>query len=241
MAARLKSISRQIHWSLLLKAAVFALAWFWLPFWLFFFVALYLYFVPLFQSRKLAVPFFVLLILSYAQPPSALFALVFGAIFYAIFLIKDLLVIDRRSAYELLVLALSFLLLRGFYMKFDEGIEGWALWYAFLAAAALALLVRSFLDALSGEGPVEAHFRRREEHMAGWFSFLLLAQTLIAGLFLPLDFIYQSALVFLVVVLLVELLQEHFSTGLSRTKILTTAMTVFTLFVVVLGSARWGL
>ena len=46
MAGKLKSISRQIHWSLLLKAAVFALAWFFVPFWLFFLIALYLYFIP---------------------------------------------------------------------------------------------------------------------------------------------------------------------------------------------------
>ena len=247
MAAKLKSISKQIHWSLVLKAGVFALAWLLLPFWLFFLIALYLYFVPLFHARKLAIPFFFLLLLAFLQPSGLLFALIFGAVFYAIFLVKDLLVIDRRSMYELLVLALSLLFLRFFYMTLDQGITGWALWYAFLGAAALAILVRSFLGALHGEGvaqaqaPAEAPVRDLRTRIAAWLSFALFFQALITGLFLPLDFIYQSTLIFLVTVLLVELFQGYFSAELSRKKVLATLMTVFALFVFVLGSAQWGL
>lgn len=240
MAATLKSISRRIHWSLALKAAVFALAWFLLPFWLFFLIALYLYFVPLFNAGKLAVPYFVLLLLCFLQAPSVLSALLFAVLFYALFLIKDLLVIDRRVAHELLIFVLSFLLLRDFYLRFNEGVAGWALWYAFLASGVLALLTRNFLGALPRPEPL-LRGKTGALRVAGWLSFLLFTQVLVVGLFLPLDFIYQSVLIFLFVVLITELFQEYFSAGLTRESALATAMTVFALFVIVLSSARWGL
>ena len=237
MVAKLKSISRRIHWSLVLRAVIFALAWAWLPFWLFLLIALYLYFIPWFHAGKLAVPFFVLLLLTYVQMPGIIYLIVFGALFYYLLLIKNLLLIDRRSAYELLILALSFLLLRDFYAGFNEGINGTALLYAFLVAGVLALLFRSFIGALHDEAAV----RRGITRTAVWLSFILLSQVLIVGLFLPLDFIYQSVLVFLVVVLLTDLVPEYLLAGFSRTRTLVAAMTIFALFVIVLGSARWGL
>ncbi len=234
MVAKLKSISRRIHWSLVLKAAVFALAWLLLPFWIFFLVALYLYFVPPFQSGKLALPFFVLLVLAYVQPPGPFFAVVFGAALYVIFLIKDLLVIDRRSLYEFLVLVLSFLLLRALYVRFDEGAQGVALWYAFFVAAAIVLLLRSLARASGGTVP-------REEPVAFFLSFVLIVQAIIVGLFLPLDFIAQSLLVFLVAFFLIDTIPEHLAGGASRKKILVTAMVLFALATIVVGSAQWGL
>src|SRR3989344_5474343 len=127
MEEKLRSISNQIHWSSVLKAVVFALAWLWFPFWLYLPIALYLYLVPLFQARRLAIPFVTLLTLSYLEMPSGMFALMLGAVFYILLLIKDLLLSDRRSAYELLVLMLSFLVLREFYLEFNHGLAGGAL------------------------------------------------------------------------------------------------------------------
>lgn len=275
MAARLRSISRRIHWSLLLKAAIFAAAWLFLPFWMFVLAALYLYYVPWFKPGKLALPFFALLLLAYLQPVSPLaaglwFALIFGAIFYCTMLVKDLLVLDRRSLYEIIILALSFFLLRDFYGRFAEGIGGAAgaagaagggsiaLFYAFLVAAAIALLVRSFLGAFPEEAaagaPNGAHVAdsrrfaddhgRRLRRTVAWLSFLLIAQVAIVGLFLPLDFTYQSAIVFLVSVLIIDLAAGHVFAGdggLSRNNILGVTSTVFAFLVIVLASARWGL
>jgi hypothetical protein len=237
MEAKLRSISKQIHWSSALKAAIFALAWFWFPFWLFALVALYLYFIPIFRSGKLAIPFFVLLALSYFQSSGILFALVFGAIFYVMLLIKDLLVIERRSAYELLVLILSFLALRAFYITFDGGASGAALAWAFLIAAAIALLIHSFIRCFAEEVAVGIPVKKG----AGWLTFLFVSQILIVGLFLPLDFVYQSVIVFLTVFLFIDLLPEYLFGGLSPTKVLTAATAVFALFTIVLASAHWGL
>ena len=243
MEEKLKLILKRIHWSSLLKAGVFGLAWLLLPFWIFFLVALYLYFVPWFQVGRLILPFFVLLLLSYVQTSGFFFALIFAAAFYLMLLVKDLLILDRRSAYEILILAFTFFLLRDFYMRFNEGIGGAAIFYAFLTAAVVALLMRSFVNSFAFEGanePAQPHFPLRRA-TGVWLSFLLLAQILIAGLFLPLDFIYQSTIVFLIAVLFIDLTAEYLLTGLTKNKTLGVASTVFALLVIVLSSARWGL
>ncbi|HEX4104194.1 MAG TPA: hypothetical protein VHZ04_01805 [Candidatus Paceibacterota bacterium] len=207
-----------------------------LPFWLFFLIALYLYFVPLFQAGKLAVPFFVLLITTYVQAPDPLFIIVFGAVFYFLLLIKDLLLIDRRSAHELLVLVLSFLLLRDFYMAFPQGISGAALWYALFTAILVALLARNLVRGGTGQGTDLGG-----ERMALWLIFSLVWQATIVGLFLPLDFVYQMLAVFLVVILVIDLIPDYLFGTFERTKALTTITVVLILFAVILGSAQWGL
>jgi hypothetical protein len=235
MAEKLKSISRQIHWSLLLRAAVFALAWFFFPFWLFFLVALYLYFVPLFQAGAFVIPFFVVLVLAFIHAPSVLFALALGAIFYYLLLIKDLLLIDRVAAYELLVLVLSFFLFREFYQSFGSGFAGGALWFASLIAALFGLLMNSFIKfTLDPEG---GGIRRP----AVLLSLLAVWQFLVLGLFLPLDFIYQSVIVFLIAVLVVDLVPEYCLHGPVRSKIFATSTVVFAFLVLILASARWGI
>ena len=247
MEAKLGSISNRIYWSSLLKAAVFAAAWLFLPFWAFLLIALYLYFVPWFVPGRLMAPFLALLTLAYVQPiPSsgvgAWFALIFGAIFYCILLVKDLLILDRRSMYEVLVLILIFLLLRDFYAAFAVGIGGpggggAVLLYAFLLAGAITLLFRNFLGAFPG--PTGA-----SERPAVWLVFLLAFQLCVAGLFVPLDFIYQSAAIFLVVALIVDLTAERVFSGpegLPRTKIFGTVGAILALLVLVLVSAKWGL
>ena len=208
-----------------------------LPFWAFLPVALYLYLVPLFQARRLAVPFSILLALSFFQAPSVLFAVVFGAVFYAIILIKDLLVIDRRSAYELLAFALAFLLLRAFYMRFNEGAAGAALIWSFIAAGALTLLLRSFIRCFRDDIVLHPRLSRA----AYWLSFILFWQVLIVGLFLPLDFIYQAVGIFLVIILIVDLVPQYLTGDMSRNKMLAAATTVFALYAIALSSARWGL
>lgn len=240
MVARLRSISKRIRWSLLLRAGVFALTWWLAPFWLFFLLALYLYLVPLFQAGKLAVPFLLLLLLAYLQAPSPVFFFIFGGLFYAIMTVKDLLVIDRQSAYELLALVLSFLLLRAFFLRFDEGVSGpsgAALAYSLLTAIVLMLLLRSFIECFREDIVVSPGVRR-----AGlWLSLLLFWQILIAGLFLPLDFVYQTVAVFLVAILIFDLVPDYFLGNYSANKALAAGSIIFALYVIVFASARWGL
>jgi hypothetical protein len=241
MVARLKSISSQIHWSSLLKAAVFALAWFVLrgpvSFWLYIILALYLYFIPISESGKVAGPFLVLLLLSALEPPSILFMVIFGAIFLYILLIKGLVLIDRKSAYEVLVFFLSFILFRDFYIRFGDTVNLATFLYAFLAAFAFSILFGSFISCFWDELPEQRHYRR----MVSWLTILIAWQVLLAGLFLPLDYVYQSVIAFLVMVLFIDLVSQYLFLELSRTKVLVAASVVFSVLVVIMGSARWGL
>ncbi len=247
MAARLKSISRQIHWSLLLRAAIFALALFFLPFWLFVPVAFYLYFIPFFQSQKLIWPFFALLVLTIIEPVSFLFLVIFIALFYYLLLLKDLLLIDRRSAYELLVIAISFFLVRSFYENFGRNlVTGASFWYGFFTAALVGLLVNSSMRYFSlsdGVASEQGLSKRHPRRAAAFLSFILIWQFLILGLFLPLDFVYQSVIVFLVSVLVIDLIPENYLEpgGVSRQRVLTSGVTIGILLAIVLLSAKWGL
>lgn len=288
MAEKLKSILKRIHWSLprksiwglILKAAIFAVAWLILPWWLFFLVALYCYFIPLFRSGKLLVPFFCLLVLTIAQSPGFLFALVFGIIFYYILLIKDLLIINRKSAYELLVLASSFFLIWDLFSGHD-GLSGSAFFWAFWCAIAIGLLVhnmmRFFADDASlpvispsivpddgvsrlakasgmarvdgdsesktslhrfgapEEGSDKSHLRL----ISSWLIIMLSWQCILVGLFLPLNFIYQSIIVFVAITFFCELIIGYFWNDLSRERIFVTASTFFALLVILLASAPW--
>lgn len=239
MAAKLKSISKQIHWSLLLRTAVFALSWFLLPFWLFLLVALYLYFVPFFNARKLFWPFFALMTLAYIEPVGVVFLVIFAAIFYYLLLIKDLLLIDRKSAYELLILVLGFFLIRSFYETLGTTlITGWSIGYGLLTALLICCLIKSFIDCFS-----EKFASDPIRYPVVWFSFIVIWQLLILGLFLPLDFAYQSMTVFLLAVLVIDFLPEHvlISGGISRERMVTSGITIGILLFVVLLSAKWGI
>lgn len=109
METKLRLILKRIHWSLALKAAILAVVWMVLPGWAFLILSAYLYFVPFFDPWKLFLPFLVFLFLAFTGPPNPGFALILGSLFYVILGIKDLILIDRRSAYDIMILISLFL------------------------------------------------------------------------------------------------------------------------------------
>ncbi len=239
MAEKLRSILRRINWSSVLKAVIFAVAWWALPFWLFLLIALYLYFIPMTGAGKVSIPFFVLLLVSLIQEQSVFAAIVFGVIFYFILLVKDLIIIDRRSAYEVLMLVLSYLLVRSFFLHVGGSFGLRALIYGLVAALAVSALVTSFVKNFSTAPEDSAREAQSFRRMLGWMTFLLAWQLLIVGLFLPLNFLYQSAVVFLVAVIILDLVPQYVFGELTRVKVFATGTVLFALLVIVLSSARW--
>ncbi len=237
MAGKLRSISNQIHWSLAAKAAAFAVAWFFLPYWLFFIFGVLLYFVPTDQAGSAAGPFLAILVLTASVERSLFFLVSFGILFYIVLAVKQLLIVDRRFAYEAAVLFITFLLLQTFYIKVGSGLHAPSLFGAFLIAAIFGVLMGSFLSCFDQGAPDRKGLRRS----IACLSALILWQILIAGLFLPLDFTYQSVVVFLVAALMTDLLPEYFFRSLSRKKVLTALSAIFAFLALVLGSARWNL
>ncbi len=234
MVEKLRSTLKRTNWSSLLKAVIFGVAWWALPFWLFLIVALFLYFIPITGAGKVATPFFALLLISLLGSQGILDAIIFVAIFYFILLVKDLLIIDRRSAYEILMLFLSYLLLRSFFLTVGGSFGLRALLYGLVAAVAISAMVASFIKNFS-EAPQP--FRR----MLGWMTFILMWQLIIVGLFLPLDFLYQSAIIFLLAAILIDLVPQYVFGELTRAKVLATGSVLFSLLVIVAASARWTL
>jgi hypothetical protein len=242
MVEKLRSILKRTNWSLLLKAVIFGVAWWALPFWLFLIVALYLYFVPITGAGKVSAPFFVLLLLSIFQNQSVVAAVIFGVIFYFIILIKDLLIIDRRSAYEILMLVLAYLLMRSFFIKTGGALDGWTIIYGLVAAWAISAMTMSFIKNFSvPQEAVNLREAKSFHRMLGWMTFLLTWQLLVIGIFLPLNFLYQSAIVFLVLMVILDLVPQYVFGELSRTRVLATAMVLFSLLVIITASARWTL
>jgi energy-coupling factor transporter transmembrane protein EcfT len=101
------------------------------------------------------------------------------------------------------------------------------------------MLVASFVKNFSVVPEDSAREARSFRRMLGWMTFLLTWQLLIAGLFLPLDFLYQSAIVFLVAVIVLDLIPQYVFGELTRVKVLATGTVLFALLVIVLSSARW--
>ena len=171
--------------------------------------------------------------------------MIFGIVFYFLLSVKDLIIIDRRSAYEVLMLVLSYLLLRGFFLNVGGSFGWWSLVDSAVAAVAVSVLVMSFIRNFSAAAaaPDAAGLRetRSFRRMLGWMMFLLTWQLLIVGLFLPLDFLYQSAIVFLVAVIILSLIPQYIFGELTRVKVLATGTVLFALLVIVLSSARWTL
>jgi hypothetical protein len=168
-------------------------------------------------------------------------ALAFGAIFYYLLLTKDLLLIDRATARSFLVMVLSFFLFREFYAAFANGPIGMALIGAFLAAVLFGFLMHNLIGNFRRSYERDGAEREDVRNVASWLSFILIAQCLVVGLFLPLNFIYQSVLAFLAAALIIDFVPSHMVGTLTGEKIRIAFIIFFALFVVVLASAKWGL
>ncbi len=236
MEEKLRSISRTIPWSLALKAAAFGLGWYVLPFWLFLLLGLGLYFVPLFQPMHLLLPllltFFFAAVLAY----SSWAALMLGIIFFFILGIKDLVFIRRGAAYETLIFLLFFLAFLNYFARFGAW-GGWTdMGLGILVATVAALLLRGFV---LYRAPEAGEWARRKRFVLFGLAGLLLWQWQAALLFLPLNFFYQTAILFLAAVVLAELFLAYAQGELTRRKILLHFSFLFVFVSFVLAANSW--
>lgn len=239
METRLKLILRQIHWSLALKAFILAVVWLFLPRWAFLVLSFYFYLVPVFHPGKLFLPFLVFLFLAFEGPTNPGFAVILGLLFYIILGIKDLILIDRRSAYDILVLVLMFVLYIRFFSGFGDSLGYLPVISIFLLSAVLCLLYGGFLSYGSGEGS-SAGERGGSKVVLG-LVWLLISQMSLAIIFLPLNFIYQSALAFFLSAIIFGLASAYLNGTVTRERILINFSVVFVFLVLILGSVQWGL
>lgn len=225
---------------LALKAALLAAAWLILPGWFFLLLSFYFYFVPIFHPWKVFLPFLCFLFLAFNGPVNFGFAVILAVLFYIILGIKDLIFIDRRSAYNNLVLVLIFLLDIWFFSSFfGDSVGRLGIVSIFLLSAISCLLYREFLtygkSDLSGAG-----FAGRVNLALG-LAWLIISQISLAVIFLPVNFLYQTALIFFLSAAFLGLVSTYLSETISREMILMNFSVVFVFLVIALGSVQWGL
>lgn len=264
MVEKLKSILRPIPWSLLFRALSYSLVWFfglslylssYVSGWVFWLavsgVAFYFYFFPPFGAARLLPPFILLIFFSFLLAPSFFGALILGIVFFLILGIKDLIFINRFSAYHILVMLLLFLMFVNFFYTFNRWDNALIIFFSLALAFFYFLLTLWFLDykkageAGSGGGFSLFSFlknkKRLKEILFMSFSSFLLWQAILVFAFLPLNFVYQTASLFIFSFILFEFTHDYIFGSLKREKILTLFGVFFFLMALILGGGEWEL
>ncbi|MBM3256956.1 MAG: hypothetical protein FJY98_01340 [Candidatus Liptonbacteria bacterium] len=141
MEIKLKSTLSQIPWWLACKAIFIALSWFIFPFWLFFLVANYFYWLPFFAAGVFLVPFVLTLLLSAVGEPTGWLLAGIGSLFFLILGAKELAFIHRARVYEVLSVVLLFLGCLQI-ASFIQGKDQIGLPFIYLAVAFIFFLLR---------------------------------------------------------------------------------------------------
>jgi hypothetical protein len=235
----IKPFARRIYSfrHVLLRGAIFAAAWFFLPAWLFVLVALGLYFLPFFRSTRFVSSFLGLFVMYFFAPATAAYALLGGIGFAWLLGIREMLFIDRRASFEMLTIALSFFLLRLFYLA-NPIVRGVSLLWAIGLAILIGWMVWTLMGIAKEKEEAESQPFYR---LAGWLSVLLFSEIIIACLFLPLDMAYQSVIAFLLAAVVIDLAPNYLLGDVSRKKVLAMASVIFGALVLVIASAPLGL
>jgi len=218
---------------LLIKSLIFGLSWLILPFWAFLAVSIYFYLVPFFQPFKLLVPFILTLAAALIVPHSFWFAVFLGVLFFYLLGIKNLILINRFDNHQMMVFLIMFLVFFGFFLHF----QNWQRWIVSLISLGVGLSFFFLFDELADY--VKEKDEPKKIFISGLGSFLLW-QVAMAVLFLPLNYFYQTALLFLFSVILADFLLEYLGGKINRRKILWDFSIFFVIAVVMLASANWG-
>ncbi|MBI3588793.1 MAG: hypothetical protein HY093_00020 [Candidatus Liptonbacteria bacterium] len=257
MVEKLKLILKPTPWSLVVKALIFGGAWLVLPFWLFLLIASYFYFVPLFKPLKFIRPFSIFLVLIsplFAKASLGL-AAVTACIFFLILGVKDLVFVNRKPKYEIAIYLIYLLLFWVFFSSFENWLGTGVVFGSLGLAAVFFLLTRSFLNYEEILNPVSLEMGVRggsnlegrkgegvysRETLAAVFVALLVWQLVWVLLFLPFNRIYQTATVFLMVVLVLETILAHFNHSLTRKRLLVNFTAIFVFMVLTLASLSFN-
>ncbi len=137
----------------------------------------------------MAAPFLCAIVLSFFVPASALGALAFFILFFLILGIKDLILVDRGTAYEALIFLLIFLAAVLTYAAAGPW-DSFGNWATLFGVGAMAVLL---LRKLPWQDPPH---ERRPLAPVLVFGFLMFELALVL-LFLSLDFLYQASILFL--------------------------------------------
>ncbi len=242
MAEKLKLISGRIHWSLVAKAIGIGLGWYVLPFWLFLVLAAYFYLRPLFRPFQFVFPFLVfIVIISPAFFDKSLWLA--GLIAVGTFLVlgtKNLVLVERKSSYQIFILILLSLAFLAFFSDFQRWNGLGVVLGSFLVSLVFFLLVRNLIkyeDSVLTEVSFDIW---KVTAVAGLAAFLIW-QALWVFLFMPFNYLSQAAALLVFSFSLIEILLAYLREDLTPRKILAHFSVFFVFMVLVLTGNKWSL
>lgn len=139
MEIKLRSISNRIPWWLGCRALLLGAAWLFLPFWVFFFLANYFYWVPFFEVWAFFVPFVLALLLAGTHIPMG--ALGVAVLFFLILGGKEFVFVHRTKVFETLSIFLLYewVLVLG---ALTQNLRGYSLPLSYFWAGAIFFAIR---------------------------------------------------------------------------------------------------
>lgn len=233
MVEKLRSITKKIRWSLVLKAAAVGLSWVYLPEWISVILAVFFYFSSFFRIRHMGVPFLSALIIAHVLGQNIPVGFFLAGCLFLILGLKELVFIDRRSAY----MALIFLIF--FFASFllYENLDAWNGWFpvkSLLFAWLFWAFSRGFLLE-AGEGlPGNTSLALGALSFVFWEIVTVIA-------FLPLDFLYQAGIIIFMAFVFFEWLVDYSRSSLVKNKILIYISLLFILVTLIFAFAKWSL
>lgn len=218
------------------KSVAFAISWFFLPNWVAPAVGLFFYLFPVFRVFEMAAPFAITAFLAFTTEKSPLFAIFLAVVFYLLLALKDMRFVDKEHPQDIL----SFSLLSGLFISFFSFFNGWDSF----APVILSLLI-SFAAFFLLKAQISRRFIAKSGSDVGLVSAaiaaLMLWQLTLLMIFLPLNFVYQSAIALVFAVIVFGIVADYSSDIISKRRILVNFSAFLFFSAVILGSAQWGL
>lgn len=188
-------------------------------------------------------PFLSLIFFAWIGGGGILYALFLAIVFYLILGLKDLTFIEKKPVREVLILLIMFVAFDNLFYKFSDSGDAGAFFSIFILSIIFFLLVKNYLhsDDLPDVPSAGAEPKKRFRSVVAAIAAVMLLELSLAVIFLPLSFLYQTAIMFLSTTLLLELAGDYLGKTLTRRVILIDFSIFFAFLAVILGLAPWEL
>jgi hypothetical protein len=239
MAVRLKLVINKIHWFLIFKSALLAFAWIIFPHWLFLITIALIYFFPVFRPGTMLFPLFLFFLISFILPHNFLGFLLITILLFLILGIKDLIIVNRFYAYELLGFFIFLIFSFIFFQKFGQVFVLKSIIYSFLFVLAFYLFFKKIFNLSIANLGIEIDQKRFKIFLAV-FSFFIW-QIIFLLNFLPFNFYLQTGMLALFIMIGMDFILNCFLNKIKTANILFLTFSFLFLFIFILLFNKWSL
>lgn len=236
MERKLKLIIKKIHWSLAVKSLFLSLSSLILPFFLFCFLALLIYFIPLFRPLSLIFQFLIFIFIIHFFYGSFWGCFIIFLAIYLILGVKDLIIIERKIAYEFL----GYLLFSVLTLKFFQNIKLEGQFLNLLFSLSLPLFFILFFKNNIFYNDNKNYKIKVFKIGISILAFFIWQFILILN-FLPLNFYLQTAILILITVSGFNFIFNYSFSKLDKKIIVVNLFIFIFLFSLILFLNHWGL